>query len=86
MFQIIKGSSDHLRVGAGGEAEREQLSGLAQQYAREAAQMMQRMPRPLLLLMKTNDCLRSVDRELGQVHFFDINISAEEFASDFGKT
>lgn len=69
-MQVIKGSSDHLKVGAGGEAEREQLSFYAQQYAREAARMMQRMPRPLLLLMKTNDCLRSVDRELGQVQLF----------------
>ncbi len=25
------------------------------------------MPRPLLLLLKTNDCLRSVDYALGQV-------------------
>ena len=28
--------------------------------------MLQRMPRALLLLLKTNDCLRAVDKELGQ--------------------
>lgn len=54
-------------MGAGGEAEQEQLADFAQRYARDAARLMQRMPRELLLLLKTNDCLRSVDRELGQV-------------------
>ncbi len=65
--QIVRGAPDHLRVGAGGEAEQEQLAEYAQRHARDAAKLMQRMPRELLLLLKTNDCLRSVDRELGQV-------------------
>jgi hypothetical protein len=30
----------------------------ASQYAREIGELLQRMPRPLLLLLKTNDCLR----------------------------
>ena len=33
---------------------------------REISGLLQRMPRPLLLLLKTNDCLRSVDYALGQ--------------------
>lgn len=37
----------------------------AQQYAREISDLLVRMPRPLLLLLKTNDCLRSVSTALG---------------------
>jgi aarF domain-containing kinase len=32
---------------------------------REIGDLLLRMPRPLLLLLKTNDCLRSVDGALG---------------------
>eukprot|EP00879_Flechtneria_rotunda_P019542 GHRR01020529.1.p1 GENE.GHRR01020529.1~~GHRR01020529.1.p1 ORF type:complete len:166 (+),score=52.23 GHRR01020529.1:1075-1572(+) len=41
------------------------LRGYAQIYARQISEMLLRMPRPLLLLLKTNDCLRSVDLSLG---------------------
>lgn len=34
-------------------------------YAREISDLLLRMPRALLLLLKTNDCLRSVDTCLG---------------------
>lgn len=34
-------------------------------YARQIGDLLLRMPRPLLLLLKTNDCLRSVDLSLG---------------------
>ena len=36
-----------------------------QVYLREIGDLLLRMPRPLLLLLKTNDCLRSVDNALG---------------------
>lgn len=41
------------------------IQGYAQIYARQIGEMLLRMPRPLLLLLKTNDCLRSVDLSLG---------------------
>jgi aarF domain-containing kinase len=41
------------------------LQGYAQIYARQIGDLLLRMPRPLLLLLKTNDCLRSVDLSLG---------------------
>lgn len=41
--------------------------GFAAQFAQEITELLLRMPRPLLLLLKTNDCLRSVDYALGQV-------------------
>lgn len=41
------------------------LQGYAAVYARQIGDLLLRMPRPLLLLLKTNDCLRSVDLSLG---------------------
>lgn len=43
------------------------LQGFAAQFAQEITELLLRMPRSLLLLLKTNDCLRSVDYALGQV-------------------
>lgn len=43
------------------------IQGYAAQFAREISDMLRRIPRPLLLLLKTNDCLRTVDACLGQV-------------------
>ena len=39
----------------------------ARQFARDSARLLQQVPTSLLLLLKTNDCLRSVDKALGQV-------------------
>ncbi|KAL6782666.1 hypothetical protein ACKKBG_A07645 [Auxenochlorella protothecoides x Auxenochlorella symbiontica] len=58
------GAPERLRV-EGSEAERELIRGFAVQYASEIAHLLRCMPRPLLLLLKTNDCLRAVDRALG---------------------
>lgn len=41
------------------------LQGYAAIYAKQIGDLLLRMPRPLLLLLKTNDCLRSVDLSLG---------------------
>lgn len=41
------------------------LQGYAAIYAKQISDLLLRMPRPLLLLLKTNDCLRSVDLSLG---------------------
>jgi len=45
--------------------EREEIQAFAGQYAQEIGELLARMPRELLLLLKTNDCLRAVDIELG---------------------
>jgi hypothetical protein len=41
------------------------LSPSPKVYVKEIGDLLLRMPRPLLLLLKTNDCLRSVDHTLG---------------------
>ena len=45
--------------------EREELQGYAGKYAKDIARLLARIPHELLLLLKTNDCLRAVDAELG---------------------
>lgn len=45
--------------------EREELQGYAGRYAKDIARLLARIPHELLLLLKTNDCLRAVDAELG---------------------
>lgn len=63
--QIVEAHADHLRVERGPKMRAAAQEYMAR-YAREITSLLQRMPRPLLLLLKTNDCLRSVDHALGQ--------------------
>jgi len=55
---------DHLSL-TGSRDEKNMLQGYAAIYAKQIGDLLLRMPRPLLLLLKTNDCLRSVDLSLG---------------------
>eukprot|EP00850_Spirogloea_muscicola_P005059 SM000022S07273 [mRNA] locus=s22:906467:908354:+ [translate_table: standard] len=61
---ITQPSLDHLTVPSSDE-ERLQLQGYASQFLTEISALLARLPRVLLLLMKTNDCLRAVDNALG---------------------
>ncbi|BDA50400.1 AarF domain-containing protein kinase 1 [Coccomyxa sp. Obi] len=63
--EVTRVSADHLYLGTSPE-ERKMIQGYAAQFAREISDMLRRIPRPLLLLLKTNDCLRTVDACLGQ--------------------
>lgn len=62
--QIVDPQVDHLNI-SGSRDEKNMLQGYAAIYAKQIGDMLLRMPRPLLLLLKTNDCLRSVDLSLG---------------------
>ncbi|GBF89209.1 hypothetical protein Rsub_01926 [Raphidocelis subcapitata] len=61
---IVDKRIDHLTLPKT-DRDKEMLQGYAQVYMREIGDLLLRMPRPLLLLLKTNDCLRSVDGALG---------------------
>lgn len=65
--QVTKRESDHLKIGGDSEEDREKLRMEAQRMGKQISALLWRMPRELLLLLKTNDCLRSVDHALGQV-------------------
>lgn len=41
------------------------LQGYAAQFMKETTALLARLPRVVLLLLKTNDCLRSIDLSLG---------------------
>ena len=45
-------------------ADKEQIRGYAQQYLKQIVHVLERVPRPMLLLFKTNDCLRHAERQL----------------------
>lgn len=63
-LQIVDPQVDHLSL-TGSKDEKNMLQGYAAIYAKQIGDLLLRMPRPLLLLLKTNDCLRSVDLSLG---------------------
>lgn len=48
------------------EDAREKIRASAAEYAQQISGLLQRMPREMLLLLKTNDCLRTIDTCLGQ--------------------
>ncbi|EOD28819.1 hypothetical protein EMIHUDRAFT_234481 [Emiliania huxleyi CCMP1516] len=49
----------------GTAADKKQIAGYAAQYAKHIGIVLDLVPRPLLLLFKTNDCLRHAERQLG---------------------
>eukprot|EP00891_Asterochloris_glomerata_P006292 jgi/Astpho2/6292/e_gw1.00089.9.1_t len=63
--QVTRRSWDHLNLKRD-DAEREMIMSTSQQFAKEISALLQRVPRALLLLLKTNDCLRAIDVALGQ--------------------
>ena len=63
---ITRKTADHLYIPTNNE-ERKVLQKRAALFSKEINEMLGKMPADLLLLLKTNDCLRSVDLALGQV-------------------
>ena len=57
-----RGGAGRLRVV---QADREEARAYAADHAPDIARLLGSLPRPLLLLLKTNDCLRSIDCTLG---------------------
>ena len=64
--EVTKRTADHLYIPTNPE-ERSVLQKRAAMFSKEINEMLGKMPPDLLLLLKTNDCLRSVDLALGQV-------------------
>lgn len=65
--RVTQGGTNHLHNvrGAASEEERAEAQHMAAERAKEIQDLLASLPRPLLLLLKTNDCLRSVDNSLG---------------------
>ncbi|EOA26863.1 hypothetical protein CARUB_v10022955mg [Capsella rubella] len=63
--QVIDTSVDHLVI-QGSKEDVSELQMYASQYFSEISELLRRLPRVILLMLKTNDCLRSVNNELMQ--------------------
>jgi len=62
--KIKQAASDHLDAPT--PEDRKRIQEFAKNHVGEISEILLQVPRELLLLLKTNDCLRAVDRSLGQ--------------------
>ncbi|RWR88123.1 putative ATATH9 [Cinnamomum micranthum f. kanehirae] len=63
--RVIDPAVDHLVI-KGDESDRSELQMYASQYFSQISELLRRLPRVILLLLKTNDCLRAVSNSLLQ--------------------
>ncbi|XP_049410977.1 putative ABC1 protein At2g40090 isoform X1 [Solanum stenotomum] len=63
--KVIDSSVDHLVV-KGTDSDRSELQMYASQYFPQITELLRRLPRVILLMLKTNDCLRAVNGSLIQ--------------------
>ncbi|CAN0909724.1 Putative ABC1 protein At2g40090 [Linum grandiflorum] len=63
--RVIDPAVDHLVI-KGNANERSELQMYASQYFPQISELLRRLPRVILLLLKTNDCLRAVNNSLLQ--------------------
>ncbi|XP_061376625.1 putative ABC1 protein At2g40090 [Gastrolobium bilobum] len=61
--RVIDSSMDHLVI-EGNESDRSELQMYASQYFNQISELLRRLPRVILLMLKTNDCLRAVNNSL----------------------
>lgn len=61
--RVIDTSVDHLMV-QGTESDRSELQMYASLYFPQISELLRRLPRVILLMLKTNDCLRAVNNAL----------------------
>ncbi|KAL6531082.1 hypothetical protein OROHE_014152 [Orobanche hederae] len=63
--KVIDPAVDHLVI-QGTDSDRSELQMYASQYFPQITELLKRLPRVILLMLKTNDCLRAVNRALMQ--------------------
>ncbi|OUZ99089.1 UbiB domain [Macleaya cordata] len=63
--KVIDPAADHLVV-QGTDSDRSELQMYASEYFPQISDLLGRLPRVILLMLKTNDCLRAVNRSLLQ--------------------
>ncbi|KAI3458546.1 hypothetical protein Pfo_015209 [Paulownia fortunei] len=63
--KVIDPALDHLVV-QGTDSDRAELQMYASQYFPQITELLRRLPRVILLMLKTNDCIRAVNRSLMQ--------------------
>ncbi|XP_058007798.1 putative ABC1 protein At2g40090 [Hevea brasiliensis] len=63
--RVVDTAVDHLVI-QGNDSERSELQMYASQYFPQISELLRRLPRVILLMLKTNDCLRAVNSSLLQ--------------------
>jgi len=63
--RVVDPAVDHLVI-HGNDSERSELQMYASQYFPQISELLRRLPRVILLMLKTNDCLRAVNNSLMQ--------------------
>ncbi|KAL5801088.1 hypothetical protein ACOSQ3_032720 [Xanthoceras sorbifolium] len=63
--RVIDPAVDHLVI-KGSDDDRSELQMYASQYFTQISELLRRLPRVILLMLKTNDCLRAVNNALVQ--------------------
>lgn len=63
--KVVDPSVDHLVI-KGNDGDRSELQMYASQYFPQISELLRRLPRVILLMLKTNDCLRAVNSSLLQ--------------------
>ncbi|XAR71931.1 Cadmium-transporting ATPase [Bertholletia excelsa] len=61
--RVVDPSVDHLAL-QGDDSDRTELQMYASQYFLQISELLRRLPRVILLMLKTNDCLRAVNNSL----------------------
>ncbi|KAL5568559.1 hypothetical protein UlMin_025134 [Ulmus minor] len=63
--RVVDPAVDHLVI-QGDDGDRSELQMYASQYFPQISELLRRLPRVILLMLKTNDCLRAVNNSLWQ--------------------
>ncbi|GMY08211.1 putative ABC1 protein At2g40090 isoform X1 [Fagus crenata] len=63
--KVVDPSVDHLVI-KGNDSDRSELQMYASEYFPQISELLRRLPRVILLMLKTNDCLRAVNNSLMQ--------------------
>uniref|UniRef100_A0A2N9GL70 ABC1 atypical kinase-like domain-containing protein n=1 Tax=Fagus sylvatica TaxID=28930 RepID=A0A2N9GL70_FAGSY len=61
--KVVDPSVDHLVI-KGNDSDRSELQMYASEYFPQISELLRRLPRVILLMLKTNDCLRAVNNSL----------------------
>ncbi|KAJ3682659.1 hypothetical protein LUZ60_012886 [Juncus effusus] len=62
--RVIDPSVDHLALHSSSPGDKSELQMYASQYFPQISELLRRLPRVILLMLKTNDCLRAVNHVL----------------------
>ncbi|OAY38421.1 hypothetical protein MANES_10G013300v8 [Manihot esculenta] len=73
--RVVDPALDHLVI-QGNDSERSELQMYASQYFSQISELLRRLPRVILLMLKTNDCLRAVNNSLVQVWLEELLLEA----------